>query len=151
MWYNVIMIIFNTKFQKTLSAQDQRLLRLFRHMHDRCNTASEHGYKYYVKRGITVCERWSKSIDGFRNFLSDMGRCPEGLSRNNKRAEYTLDRVDNDKGYSPDNCKWATMSEQNKNKRAWSEEERNKKRGENNHMSIANRERRRKLKLDALA
>jgi hypothetical protein len=53
--------------------------------------------------GITVCERWANS---FANFYADMGDPPEGL---------TLDRIDGTKGYSPDNCRWATYKEQNRN------------------------------------
>jgi len=61
--------------------------------------------KYYADRGITVCEWWR--ID-FRNFLADMGECPDGL---------TLDRINNDGNYEPGNCRWATIAEQNRNLR----------------------------------
>lgn len=57
--------------------------------------------KYYADKGITVTDqRWIDSVD---NFIEDMGPCPENLS---------LDRIDNSKGYSKDNCRWATNSEQ---------------------------------------
>jgi len=70
----------------------------------RCKQTSGHFYQYYGARGIKVCDRW---LD-YENFLEDMGERPEGA---------TLDRIDNDKGYSPDNCKWATRSEQQANTR----------------------------------
>jgi hypothetical protein len=57
----------------------------------------------YVAKGITVCERWAHS---FTNFYADMGDPP---------PKHTLDRIDGTKGYSPDNCRWATYKEQNRN------------------------------------
>lgn len=74
---------------------------IWKGMRGRCQSKES---KNYGARGITVCSRW----DSFENFLADMGERPEGL---------TLEREDNDLGYSPSNCKWATYTEQGNNKR----------------------------------
>lgn len=74
-------------------------------MIERCHNPNHKFYSYYGKRGIYVCERWQA---GFKNFLEDMGEVPEGLS---------LDRIDNEKGYSKENCRWTTKKEQQRNRR----------------------------------
>jgi len=74
-------------------------------MKSRCNNANTPDYKYYGSRGVTVCDEWN---DSFESFLSDMVEPPEGL---------TLDREDNGKGYSKDNCRWATRATQARNNR----------------------------------
>jgi hypothetical protein len=74
-------------------------------MRERCRNPNNKDFAKYGGRGLTVCERWDSS---YETFLADMGRCPPGKS---------LDRIDNDAGYSPVNCRWATLSEQNKNRR----------------------------------
>lgn len=73
----------------------------------RCSNVKHKQYDSYGGRGITVCDRWLGN-EGFANFLSYMGDRPDGCS---------LDRVDNDKGYSPDNCRWATVKVQQRNTR----------------------------------
>jgi len=82
------------------------LYQTWQGMRDRCKNYGSITYKHYGLRGIKVCERWDKS---FFHFVSDMGMKPG--------AEYSLDRIDNDENYTPDNCRWATSKEQNNNKR----------------------------------
>lgn len=78
--------------------------RSWYHMLDRCNNPSDFDYPNYGGRGIKVCPEWHS----FENFYADMGARPEGL---------TLERVDNERGYSPDNCVWADRYQQSGNAR----------------------------------
>jgi len=76
----------------------------WRAMQTRCDNPRGKCYELYGGRGIAVCDRWRV----FENFLADMGERPEGL---------TLDRLDVEGNYEPGNCRWATVQEQNRNRR----------------------------------
>jgi hypothetical protein len=83
--------------------------RVWQAMVCRCTQPTHGAYERYGGRGIVVCERWHKQrLDGgFARFVEDMGAMPA--------PGYTIDRVDNDKGYEPGNCRWATRKEQSRN------------------------------------
>lgn len=74
-------------------------------MRKRCNNVNASNFYLYGGRGIKVCSEW----DVFENFLNDMGQCPG--------PKYSIDRIDNSKGYSKDNCRWGTRTIQNNNTR----------------------------------
>jgi hypothetical protein len=73
-------------------------------MLQRCQNPKATKYYAYGERGISVCDAWQT----FAGFVADMGERPKGK---------TLDRIDGEKGYSPENCRWATPSEQSENLR----------------------------------
>lgn len=81
-----------------------RTYRVWKGMWSRTTNPNVREYKSYGGRGISVCDRWQT----FENFLADMGEAPPNLS---------LDRIDNDRGYEPGNCRWATTKQQTSNRR----------------------------------
>lgn len=80
-----------------------KIYTTWKNIRNRCHNKNNPQYHNYGGRGIKICERWNN----FQNFYDDMGDIPEGKS---------IDRIDNDGDYSPDNCKWSTYQEQAENK-----------------------------------
>lgn len=88
----------------THGQSDTSLYRRWRAMLNRCQNEKCVAYQWYGARGIAVCERWGR----FENFAADMGHPGRGMK---------LDRINNDLGYSPDNCRWVTHKENCNNRR----------------------------------
>lgn len=93
----------NTKHGHAHPKSPSRTYRSWSAMWRRCTNQNGHAYQRYGGRGITVCTEW----ENFERFLADMGERP---------ADRSIDRIDNDKGYFKDNCRWATRSEQQWNR-----------------------------------
>jgi hypothetical protein len=86
--------------------EKKRLYNIWSHMKERCNNVNHVQYKSYGGRGIKVCDEWN-DYASFRTWAMNSGYSDE----------LTLDRKNNDEGYSPDNCKWSTSKEQANNRR----------------------------------
>lgn len=92
---------------KTHGESHTKLYYVWQDMRKRCTNPNHHAYEYYGGRGITVCDEWLNSYEAFQEWALNNGY-EQGL---------TIDRENNNEGYSPDNCRWVTMLVQSHNQR----------------------------------
>lgn len=95
------------RIDRKLSHKETSEYNSWNGMKDRCNNPNSKDYHRYGAKGITVCDAWNNPETGFQAFLNDMGPKPS--------SKHTIDRKDGTKSYSPENCRWATYIEQNRN------------------------------------
>lgn len=101
------MIKYDIKINKKKSMYTKRLGTIYDHMKKRCYNKEDKSYKYYGDRGIKICNEW----------LLDKKQFYKWAFKNGYKDNLTLDRIDVNKDYCPDNCRWITIKEQQRNKR----------------------------------
>ena len=94
------------------SKDKDRLFRVWRGMKERCSYKKHTSAKFYQNRGITVCAEWKSDFEAFKRWA-----LANGYDYSKSRKEQSLDRIDNSKGYSPENCRWVSMVVNNQNTR----------------------------------
>ena len=100
-----------SKTQHYPRKKKSRLYCVWIDMKKRCYNPIAHNYHRYGGRGITICDEWRNDFQSFYDWAM-----ANGYDENAPRGQCTIDRIDNDKGYNPDNCRWVDTATQNKNK-----------------------------------
>lgn len=105
-----LMSALNGKKSAKHNMSNTKLYNVWDGMKDRCLKPKIESYEYYGGRGITICDEWLDDKNGFLNFYN-------WAINNGYQEGLTIDRINNDGNYEPDNCRWVTMKVQNNNKR----------------------------------
>jgi hypothetical protein len=106
-----------SSIRKKHGDRDARLYRVWKSMKKRCENPNDHSYKYYGAKGVKVCEEWH-DYSKFKAWALE-----NGYDEHAHRGDCTIDRINPCGDYEPSNCRWVSMAEQNRNKRAKMEEQ----------------------------